>query len=79
MAMVINSNTNLSNGHSMNASSQNLSSDASIDELDNIRLREITGKAVSGTLLLLLKWFKRSREFALRNLVGVVLLTVQIF
>ncbi|KAJ5109885.1 Phosphatidic acid phosphatase type 2/haloperoxidase [Penicillium argentinense] len=32
----------------------------SIDELDNVRLREITGKAVSGTLLLLLKWFKRS-------------------
>lgn len=32
-----------------------------IDELDNIRLREITGKAVSGTLLLMLKWFKRSR------------------
>lgn len=42
--------------------SHNLLSDASIDELDNIRLREITGKAVSGTLLLLLKWFKRSRE-----------------
>lgn len=35
---------------------------ASIDELDNIRLREITGKAVSGTMLLLLKWFKRSRK-----------------
>lgn len=34
----------------------------SIDELDNIRLREITGKAVSGTLLLMLKWFKRSRK-----------------
>ncbi|KAJ6141999.1 Phosphatidic acid phosphatase type 2/haloperoxidase [Penicillium chrysogenum] len=46
--------------HSMNGSSHNLLSDASIDELDNIRLREITGKAVSGTLLLLLKWFKRS-------------------
>ncbi|KAJ5139353.1 Phosphatidic acid phosphatase type 2/haloperoxidase [Penicillium bovifimosum] len=48
-----------SNGHSM-ASSVDLFSDGSIDELDNIRLREITGKAVSGTLLLLLKWFKRS-------------------
>ena len=36
--------------------------DASIEELDNIRLREVTGKAVSGTLLFLLKWFKRSRK-----------------
>ncbi|KAI9934039.1 hypothetical protein ASPWEDRAFT_126823 [Aspergillus wentii DTO 134E9] len=34
--------------------------DAAIDELDNIRLREITGKAISGSLLLMLKWFKRS-------------------
>ncbi|KAJ5441551.1 Phosphatidic acid phosphatase type 2/haloperoxidase [Penicillium cf. griseofulvum] len=48
--------------HSMNGSSHNLLSDASIDELDNIRLREITGKAVSGILLLLLKWFKRSHS-----------------
>ncbi|KAJ5362452.1 Phosphatidic acid phosphatase type 2/haloperoxidase [Penicillium brevicompactum] len=48
---------NMSNG--MN-NSHNLMSDACIDELDNIRLREITGKAVSGILLLLLKWFKRS-------------------
>ncbi|CAG8019633.1 unnamed protein product [Penicillium salamii] len=46
----------MSNG--MNSSY--LLSDECIDELDNIRLREITGKAVSGTLLLLLKWFKRS-------------------
>ncbi|KGO68156.1 Phosphatidic acid phosphatase type 2/haloperoxidase [Penicillium italicum] len=50
--------------HGMNqaliGSSHNLLSDACIDELDNVRLREITGKAVSGTLLLLLKWFKRS-------------------
>lgn len=67
----IDSNTNLSNGHSMNGSSQNLFSDASIDELDDIRLREITGKAVSGTLLLLLKWFKRSREFTPWNLADV--------
>lgn len=52
-----------SNGHSVNGSSTELLSDTSIDELDNIRLREITSKAVSGTLLLLVKWFKRSREF----------------
>lgn len=47
------------------SNSQNLLSDAYIDELDNVRLREITGKAVSGTLLLLLKWFKRSRELTI--------------
>lgn len=35
---------------------------SNIDELDMIRLREITSKAVSGSLLLLLKWFKRSRK-----------------
>ncbi|KAF9891316.1 Factor arrest protein 11 [Aspergillus nanangensis] len=34
--------------------------DAAMDELDNVRLREITGKAISGSLLLLVKWFKRS-------------------
>jgi Domain of unknown function (DUF3402). len=39
-----------------------LDSDAAIEELDNIRLREITGKGVSGSLLLMLKWFKRSRK-----------------
>ncbi|KAH0542410.1 hypothetical protein FGG08_003165 [Glutinoglossum americanum] len=32
----------------------------SIEELDNSRTREITGKAVSGALLLILKWFKLS-------------------
>lgn len=60
--MNVGSNTITSNGASMNGATPDLFSDASIDELDNIRLREITGKAVSGTLLLLLKWFKRSRE-----------------
>ncbi|KAJ6150975.1 hypothetical protein N7470_007569 [Penicillium chermesinum] len=40
--------------------SNDIFSDISIEELDNIRLREITSKAVSGTLLLLVKWFKRS-------------------
>ncbi|PYH82287.1 putative pheromone-dependent cell cycle arrest protein Far11 [Aspergillus uvarum CBS 121591] len=34
--------------------------EAAIDELDNVRLREITSKAISGSFLLLLKWFKRS-------------------
>jgi Domain of unknown function (DUF3402) len=45
-----------------NSLSADLNCDAAIEELDNIRLREITGKAVSGSLLLLLKWFKRSRK-----------------
>lgn len=40
----------------------NHDSDVDIEELDITRLREITGKAVSGSLLLLLKWFKRSRK-----------------
>jgi hypothetical protein len=35
--------------------------DVTIEELDAARRREITGKAVSGSLLLLLKWFKISR------------------
>lgn len=33
-----------------------------IEDIDMVRLREITGKAVSGSLLLLIKWFKRSRK-----------------
>lgn len=51
-----------SNGHGINGGSGQFLNELSIDELDNLRLREITGKAVSGTLLLLLKWFKRSRK-----------------
>lgn len=46
----------------MNGSSGDFFNETSVDELDNIRLREITSKAVSGTLVLLVKWFKRSRE-----------------
>ncbi|THC98180.1 hypothetical protein EYZ11_002336 [Aspergillus tanneri] len=48
------------NGYGNNIAGE-LNSDVAIDELDNIRLREITGKAISGSLLLLVKWFKRSR------------------
>lgn len=33
-----------------------------IDEIDVIRHREITSKAVSAIILLTLKWFKVSRE-----------------
>lgn len=34
------------------------------EELDAIRHREITSSAISGCLLLMLKWFKRSRMFS---------------
>ncbi|KAK6812809.1 hypothetical protein RU639_011437 [Aspergillus parasiticus] len=57
----------MSDGYGVNGSgpgpasiAEDLNSEAAIEELDNIRLREITGKAISGSLLLLVKWFKRS-------------------
>ena len=37
-------------------------SDLPMDEIEAMRSREITAKAVSGILLILLKWFKVSRE-----------------
>jgi hypothetical protein len=37
----------------------------SADQVDASRSTEITGKAVSSILLLLLKWFKLSREYKL--------------
>jgi len=36
--------------------------DCAVEELNALRLREISSKAVSGVLLLLLKWFKISRR-----------------
>ena len=36
--------------------------DLPIDEIEAMRSREITAKAVSGILLVLLKWFKVSRK-----------------
>lgn len=36
------------------------------EQIDSIRTQEVLDKAVSGTLILLLKWFKVSREFHLR-------------
>jgi hypothetical protein len=36
--------------------------DPAVEELNAIRLREVTSKAISGVLLMLLKWFKVSRE-----------------
>ena len=52
---------------SMSLSQSNPASgmDASIsdEDLDNIRLREVAHKAISGALILMLKWFKLSRKF----------------
>ena len=37
--------------------------DQGVEELNAVRLREITSKAIAGTILLLLRWFKLSRKF----------------
>lgn len=50
----------------VNGSSNPLQPDAvhsSPEELDAVRLQEIMAKAVSGILILLLKWFKVSRTY----------------
>jgi hypothetical protein len=44
-------------------------SELPIEEIEALRSREITAKAVSGILLLLLKWFKISRKSQLRYLI----------
>lgn len=36
--------------------------DPVLEELNNVRLREVSSKAISAILLMLLKWFKLSRE-----------------
>ena len=36
--------------------------DPEVEDLNAVRRREITFKAISGTLIMLLKWFKLSRE-----------------
>lgn len=38
--------------------------DGGLDNVNTIRTQEVMGKAVSGILLLLLKWFKLSREYS---------------
>ena len=43
-----------------------------ISEIDDIRTREIQGKAVSGILILLLKWFKISRESSIQHLTASI-------
>ena len=58
-------------------------SDLPIDEIEAMRSREITAKAVSGILLILLKWFKVSRKVLVRihesNLTFVDILKFEYF
>lgn len=53
------------NGNNNNNNPGNLdNSEQSAEEVDAARTREITAKAVTGIMLLLLKWLKLSREFS---------------
>lgn len=57
------SNTNPVNGMANGQASEGPEGAAELaEELNVVRAREITSKAVSGALLILLKWFKISRE-----------------
>lgn len=57
------SNTNPVNGMANEQASESPEEAADqVEELNVVRAREITSKAVSGVLLMLLKWFKISRE-----------------
>lgn len=47
---------------SMNGSLPDISK-IPLEDLDRMRMEEIQDKAASGILILLLKWFKLSREF----------------
>ena len=51
----------LANGHIENA----VGPDVTAESLNDIRTKEISSKAVSGLLLILLKWFKISRKLML--------------
>lgn len=60
------------NGRATGANSNNASANVdnaepSPEELDAARTREITAKAVSGIMLLLLKWLKLSRKYFKRS------------
>ena len=41
--------------------------DPAIESLNDVRIREISSKAVSGILLIMLKWFKISRKLPLER------------
>ena len=51
--------SNIANGHRAENEQQKL---PALEELNLVRLREITSKAVAGIILMLLKWFKLSRK-----------------
>lgn len=61
------SNTNPVNGQANAQASESPegAADIAAEELNTVRVREITSKAVSGVLLMLLKWFKISRKLFL--------------
>ena len=50
-------------------------SDPSVEDIDAARTREITAKAATGIILLMLKWFKVSRKSSLSYGKGVLILT----
>ncbi len=58
-------NPNLANGIPNGQSSESGDvPDVAAEELNAVRAREITSKAVSGSLLMLLKWFRISRKLS---------------
>jgi hypothetical protein len=68
LASAVQSDANLRNGASQQRRPQDPNapqsidiSDLSLEDLEALRSREITAKAVSGILLILIKWFKVSR------------------
>lgn len=60
-------NRTVPNGSSGSQTSAYSGSEPAInmDELASLRYREIKSKAISGALLLMVKWFKRSRMFTI--------------
>lgn len=48
------------------------SPEMSPEELDAARTREITAKAMTGILVLLLKWLRLSRKFGFRRLLAII-------
>lgn len=52
------SNNNLAQANGGNGADGSIT----VEELDNMRLREISHKAISGALIIMLKWFKISRK-----------------
>ena len=57
-----NSSTNINGMANGQLAENEDGTDPVVEELNALRSREITTKAVSGALLILLKWFKLSRE-----------------